>query len=591
MLHQEVSGRVRPAAGARGSRAGPTAHDSTGELRAALGVCRHSFVMAGFFSLFINLLMLAPVFYMLEVYDRVLPSSGEATLLMLTLLVLFLFAVMGALDWVRSQILIAVSARIDGTLGPRVFDGVFARGLQGGGRGPSAQPLGDLMQLRQFLTGAGLLAFFDAPWVPVYIAVMFLFHPVFGAVGLASAGVLLALALWGELRTRADLEQATQVSQEISQHTQQQLRNAEVIEALGMLPRLRERWAARQAHAMSLQMRASRRGGAVGVASKMFRLAIQSLILGLGAWLAIRGQITGGSVIAGSILLGRALAPLDLIINGWRGFQGARGAYRRLEALLAALPRCADPMALPAPQGALALEQLTVQPAGAEAPLLRNVSLALPPGASLAIVGPSGAGKSTLLRAMLGLHEPASGSVRLDGAELAQWSREQLGRHVGYLPQDVELLDGTVAENISRFGPAEPERVLAAARAAGVHEIILRLPQGYETWLSSGGQALSAGQRQRIGLARALYGAPCLVVLDEPNANLDQDGELALAQTLRHLKAQGQTVVVTTHRPGLLAQMELLAVVVEGQLTRFGPRETVLAAIQQPVQRVAAAGA
>jgi ATP-binding cassette subfamily C protein EexD len=556
------------------------------ELAGVLARCRSSFVMAGFFSLFVNLLMLAPAIYMLEIYDRVLPSSSEPTLVMLTLIVVFLFTVMGALEWVRSQILIATSARIDGALGGRVFDAVFVRSLASSGRISSAQPLGDLMQLRQFLTGSPLFAFFDAPWVPIYIGVMFLFHPFFGVVAVIAALVLVGLTVCGERVTRGDLDRSTQLSQEAAQHTQQQLRNTEVIEALGMRDRVRARWQQRQSGALALQIRASRRGGIVATLSKVFRLTVQSLILGLGAWLAIHKEITPGLLIAGSILLGRALAPLDQMIAGWRGFQGARGAYRRLGALLAAAPARDEGMALPPPRGALSLDHVSVRPPGAAEPVLRNVSLELPAGTTLGVVGPSGAGKSTLLRTMLGLYPLQGGSVRLDGAELSQWTRERLGPHIGYLPQDVELLEGTVAENIARFGEIDGERVVAAARAAGVHELILHLSEGYETMLAGNAQALSAGQRQRIGLARALYGNPCLIVLDEPNSNLDQEGEAALAQTLRELKTQGRTVVVVSHRKALLAQLDLLAVMVEGQLTRFGPRDKVLASLQGPLAKV-----
>jgi ATP-binding cassette, subfamily C, bacterial EexD len=559
------------------------------ELRQALLACRSSFLSAGFFSLFVNLLLLVPAFYMLEVYDRVLPSSSESTLLLLLLIVVFRFGVMGLLEWVRSQILIAASTRIDAALGSRVFDAIFARTLATNGRLASAQPLGDLMQVRQFLTGNGLFAFFDAPWLPIYIGVMFLFHPAFGALALVSARVLLAFAVWGETATRADLEHSTRLSNEAALHTQQQLRNAEVIEALGMLPRVRERWAARQADALAYQVRASRRGALAANAAKVFRITIQSLVLGLGAWLAIHRQLTPGLLIAGAILLGRALAPLDQIIAGWRGFQSARNAYARLDALLAALPARAEPMALPPPVGALAFERVTVQPDGAPAPVLRGLSFALEPGDSLAVVGPSGAGKSTLLRTALGLHPPGIGHVRLDGADLAQWSRAQLGPRVGYLPQDVELLDGTVAENIARFGAADADGVVAAAQAAGVHELILRLPQGYDTPLTGNGRSLSAGQCQRIGLARALYGEPCLVLLDEPNANLDQEGETALLEALRRLKARGCTVVVVTHRTQLLERLDLMAVLVEGQITRCGPREKVMEALRHPVSTLPSA--
>jgi ATP-binding cassette, subfamily C, bacterial EexD len=557
-------------------------------LGAALAVCRTSFLTAGFFSLFINLLLLVPVIYMLQVYDRVLASSSESTLYMLTLITVFLFLVMGGLEWVRSQILVATGTRLDHLLGGRVFDSVFTQTLATGGKIASAQPLGDLLQLRQFLTGPGLFAFFDAPWLPIYIAVMFLFHPWFGVVAIISAAVLLALAVWNELATRDDLKEANRQSLESSNHTQRNLRNAEAIEAMGMLPRMRARWQEKQDILLSMQARASRKGGLITAASKTFRLTIQSLALGLGAYLAIRREITPGIVIAGSILLGRALAPLDMLINTWRGFLSARESYARLDTLLRAIPLREPPMPLPVPQGVLSLEKLVVTPPGAPAAVIKGVSLVVEPGTMLAVIGPSAAGKSTLVRAMLGLYPPTMGTVRLDGAELDQWAREALGEHVGYLPQDVELLDGTIGENIARFGVVDADKVVAAAQTAGVHPMILRQPQGYDTRVI--GNALSAGQRQRIGLARALYGDPKVIVLDEPNSNLDREGDAALASALVELKRAGRTLVVVTHRDNVLHQADNVLLLVDGQMAAFGPRDKVLASLQQAAARGVAQG-
>lgn len=552
-------------------------------LRQALHACRVSFATAGFFSLFINLLLLVPSIYMLQVYDRVLSSSSESTLLMLTLITVFLFIVMGGLEWLRSQVLVVASQRFDSLLSSRVFDALFVQTLSTAGKVSSAQPLGDLLQLRQFLTGPGLFAFFDAPWLPIYIAVMFVFHPYFGIVAILSAMVLLSLAIWNEVSTRDDIQQANKQSAEAGNQTQRNLRNAEVIEAMGMLPRLRERWQARQAAMMELQNRASRQAGLIQAISRTFRITIQSLALGLGAYLAIRHEISPGSVIAGSILLGRALAPLDLVINTWRGFLTARDAYRRLDQLLYALPAMPAPMPLPEPTGELTIDSLIVVPPGAPGPVLKGISLRVEAGNHLAVIGPSAAGKSTLARAILGIYRPAKGSVRIDGAELPQWNREELGHYIGYLPQDVELLDGTVSENIARFGEISAEDVVAAAQAAGVHEMILHLPQGYDTVIS--GNALSAGQRQRLALARALYRKPPLIVLDEPNSNLDQDGDAALQETLADLKREGRTVVVITHRQNVLNHVDHILLLVEGQIAVYGARDKVLAALQQQQAR------
>ena len=549
------------------------------DLRRALTACRSSFFSAGFFSLFINLLLLLPAIYMLQVYDRVLTSGSESTLLMLTLIAVFLFIVMGGLEWVRSQILIVSGTRLDRLLGARVFDSVFMQTLASGGRVATAQPLADLLQLRQFLTGQGLFAFFDAPWLPLYIAVMFLFHPAFGAVAIVSAVVLLALTIWNEIATRDDLQEANRQALESSNQTQRNLRNAEVIDAMGMLARMRSRWQAQQDRILALQARASRKAGLIGAISRTFRITVQSLALGLGAYLAIRREITPGVVIAGSILLGRALAPLDLLIGSWRGFLGARESYQRLDALLRAIPASEPRMPLPQPKGELRLEKVEVTPAGATAPVIKGVSLVIEPGTMLAVIGPSAAGKSTLIRAMLGITAPTAGSVRLDGAELAQWNRETLGRSIGYLPQDVELLDGTVSENIARFGVVDADKVVAAAQAAGVHEMILRLPEGYETRLI--GHVVSAGQRQRIGIARALYEDPQLIVLDEPNSNLDQEGDAALARTLSALKSAARTVIVVTHRRNVLGQLDKVLLLAEGQVVMYGDRDQVMAGLRQ----------
>lgn len=556
--------------------------DKPSDLRWALAACRGSFLTTAFFSLFVNLLMLVPTLYMLAVYDRVLMSGSASTLLMLSLMTVFLLLVLGGLEWIRTRLLVATSARLDEQLGDRVFDAVFSHSLRSSGAVSSAQPLNDLLQIRQCLTGPGLLALFDVPWMPIYVGLMFLFHVYFGTVAVLSILLLTGLAIWNELATRSDLAEANRDSIDATQCTQRQLRNAEVVEAMGLLPHLRARWRAKQCRVLALQSQASTTAGLINALSRTFRLTIQSLVLGLGAYLAIQKQITPGLVISGSILLGRALAPLDHLIAGWRGVLGAREAYHRLDHLLHAIPERTTRMPLPPLRGHLTVEDLVITTPGRSEPILNRISLTIKPGTTVALVGPSAAGKSTLARAILGLYAPARGRVCLDGADVHNWDRTQLGQYIGYLPQDVELLDGTVAENITRFGDVDPERVVEAARLAGIHDMVLMLPQAYDTPLIGGGVALSAGQQQRIGIARAIYGRPRVVVLDEPNANLDMAGEAALMATLMHLQRDGCTVVLVTHRTNVLQAVQKIAMIVGGKLALYGPREEVLATMAQP---------
>ncbi len=557
------------------SRSSPLKAES--ELGKALHSCKSSFFFAGFFSLFVNVLLLVPSIYMLAVYDRVLASSSESTLLMLTLIAVFLFLVMGGLEWIRSQILITTSTRLDQLLGERVFNSIFQLALSSGGKTASAQPLSDLLQLRQFLTGNGLFAFFDAPWLPIYLALMFLFHFWFGVTAVVSAFVLIGLAIWNEVSTRANLNQANRETIEANQLTQSNLRNVEAIEVMGMLPHMRQRWQQKQLSVIALQAQASAKGGLITALSKTFRMTVQSLVLGLGAYLAIHKQISPGLVISGSILLGRALAPLDLMIASWRGFQAARQSYGRLNILLAQIPNRQTPMILPVPKGDIRLDNVSIAPAGIQHPILKGISLVIDPGMLVGLIGPSASGKSTLARAILGIYLPVTGSVRLDGTEIHHWDRAQLSTYVGYLPQDVELLDGTISENIARFGEIDPEKVVAAAQAAGIHEMVQHLPDGYQTRLVGNGQLLSVGQRQRVGIARALYGEPKLIVLDEPNSNLDQAGEAALMVTLANLKKKGASVVIITHRPNILSLTDKIAMLVNGQLAFYGARDEALA--------------
>ena len=568
---------------------------SSNEILAALAACRRGFVSVGAFSAVINLLMLAPALYMLQVYDRVLASGNHMTLAMLTLMVLGLYAFMGLLEWVRSLVVIRLGAQIDQQLGARIYDATFDASLRVG-RGSSAQPLNDLTSLRQFATGNALFALFDAPWFPLYLAVLFLFHPWLGWLALGGAALLLALTWVNQWLTRAPLAEAGLLAIQATQAAGSHLRNAEATEAMGMLARLRQRWQGEHGRFLHLQNRASEQGAAFSAAAKGVRLALQSLMLGLGALLAVDGQITAGMMIAGSILAGRVLAPLDQLINAWKQWSGAQQAYRRLYDLLRAQPPRASGMSLPAPRGALRVEQLSACAPGSRTPVLAGVSFALEPGQRLVVLGPSGCGKSSLARLLVAAQMPLAGKVRLDGADLQQWDKDALGPHLGYLPQDVQLFAGSIAENIARFAEVEADKVVAAAQMAGVHELILRLPQGYDTRLGEGGAGLSGGQKQRIGLARAVYGLPSLIVLDEPDANLDEAGEQALLAALDRLREQGRTLVLVSHRPALLKGADQLLLLRGGQMQAFGPASRVLQELQQaarpaaqsaPVRRVA----
>lgn len=552
------------------------------DLAAILKACKGSFYAVGLFSLFANFLMLVPSFYMLQVYDRVVTSGSESTLVVLTLIMLVMLGTFGILEWVRGRIMIRASTRIDTLLGGRLYDASFKQALSSGGMNASAQPLADLAGLRQFLTGNGLFAFFDAPWLPIYIAVMFLFHPWFGWFAVASAIFLLILAVINEKLTGPVLAEANKQNMAATHFTTKNLRNAEVVESMGMLAQLRGRWQEKNFKVLHLQSVASDRAGTVTAISKTFRMAIQSLILGVGAYLTIQQQITPGLMIAGSILLGRALAPIDLMIGVWKGFVAARSQYGRLNELLTTIAREPQRMPLPAPTGRVSADGLMVGPPGSRQPVLRGVSFTVEPGEAIGVIGPSASGKSTLARALLGIWAPLSGSVRLDGADVAAWDRVGLGPHVGYLPQDIELFEGTISENIARFGEIDPVAVVAAAKLAGVHEMVLQLPQGYDTIIGASGGVLSGGQRQRVGLARAVYGSPRLLVLDEPNSNLDDVGERALAQALEQVKATGATLFVITHRVSALAHVDKLIVLREGELLLFGPRDQVWAQLQAP---------
>ncbi|MBA6060312.1 MULTISPECIES: type I secretion system permease/ATPase [Pseudomonas] len=550
---------------------------SENNLQAALKACKSSFLSVGFFSFFVNALMLVPTFFMIQVSGRVVPSSSTSTLLMLTLILTVLLLTMGALEWVRSRIMVRISNRLDVLLSRDVYRASFKRALTSGGADATAQSLNDLTALRQFFTGPGLFAFFDAPWFPIYTIVMFLFHPWFGWMTLACGAVLSVLAVVNHRLTGQALAAANKENVASNVVTTKTLRNAEVIESMGMLETLMNRWAKRQRNIMMLQSQASDKGGIVSSTSKTFRMWSQSIMLAIGAYLVVTHEINPGLLMAGSLLLGRALAPIDQMISSWKGFVAAKVQYDRLNKVMDDLNNEPERMPLPAPEGHIQVENLIVAPPGAKAPVLRSISFVAPAGSIVGIVGPSAAGKSTLVRALMGIWPPQHGVVRLDGADIASWDKQALGPYVGYLPQDIELFEGSISENIARFDKVDPEKVVQAAQMAGVHEMILMLPDGYDTVIGSEGVNLSGGQRQRIGLARAIYGNPRLIVLDEPNSNLDDVGERALGVALQKLKETGATVFIVSHRPNILTRLDRILVMAGGTISLYGERDRVIA--------------
>jgi ATP-binding cassette subfamily C protein EexD len=559
------------------------------ELSAALKDVKSYFILAGVFSAAINILMLVPVIYMLQVYDRVMSSGSLSTLISLTLLMVALLMAMGGFEWVRSRILISASNRLEKNLRKRVSQAAFKNTLLSGGTGGGGQALSDLSSLRQFLTGSGLFAFFDAPWYPIYVAVMFMFHSWFGVAAIIAGIIMVALAYANEIMTSKRLQEANSLANNVSSQLGGSLRNAEVIAAMGMADDIRSRQEASSDQVLVLQTEASSKAAVIANVSKSFRMITQSLLLGMGALLALQGQISPGMVIAGSLLLGRALAPIDMLVGTWKGFSVARVQYARLGELLNAIPAEKETMSLPAPEGNLSAEQVVVVPPGSQITAVRGVSLQLDAGEVLGIVGPSASGKSSLARALLGIWPVRAGKVRLDGADIAAWDRAELGPHVGYLPQDIELFDGSISENISRFGELSSEKIVAAAKLSGVHEMVLQLPQGYDTVIGGAGGVLSGGQRQRIGLARAVYDSPELMVLDEPNSNLDDQGEKELVEAINRIKQMGCTVIVITHRTMVLQCVDKILVMKAGQAAAFGPKDQVLASLMATAKAPAAA--
>jgi PrtD family type I secretion system ABC transporter len=555
-------------------------HGAQSELSRAMRRCRAAFIGVGLFSMLINVLMLTAPLFMLQVYDRVLPSHSVPTLIGLAILTAALFSFQGVLDAIRSRVLLRIGGSISEDLSARVYKAVIRLPLKMGSGANRLQPIRDLDQIRSFLSSAGPSALFDLPWMPFYVAVCFLFHPLIGLAALGGALILIALTLATEFATREPATASVALAAARGALLEASHRNAEVVQAMGMGGHLQQRFAAIHDDLLRAQWRTSDRAGMLAAVSRVTRLLLQSLVLGLGAYLVINQEATAGVIIASSILVSRALAPVELSIANWKNFVAARQSRKRLNETLANVAAEKEPLPLPKPFASLALESIAARPPGSSRIVLQDINFALQGGNALGIIGPTASGKSSLARLLVGVWEPARGKVRLDGAALDQWSSERLGPHVGYLPQNVDLFSGTIAENIGRFHTAlDTDAIILAAKSAGVHELIVSLPQGYDTQIGEAGANLSAGQRQRIALARTLYRDPFLVVLDEPNSNLDNDGEKALTAAILGVRSRGGIAVVIAHRPSAIAAVDYVLVLGDGRQQAFGPKDEVLRAV------------
>ena len=548
-------------------------------LKRAITACRRVWGGVAVFSACLNMLMLSVPLYMMQVYDRVLATGNVDTLLALTVMVVAALLVLGLLDALRGRVMVRVGAWLDRELGSPVLAGAVAGALRTGG-GVSAQGLRDLATVRGYLGGTGVMPLFDAPWAPVFLAIVFLIHPVLGWIGLGGAVALFGCAVLNDLTTRKKVAEANGAATRALNAADAAVRNADAIAAMGMLPALAHRWREAGALGQHLQTSASDSSGCISAIAKSLRFGLQVAMLGVGAYLVILHEMTAGGMIAAAIILARGLAPVEQLINGWRSFVGARTAWRRLQDLMVHAPDEAPSTTLPRPAGRIDLEKVSYVPLGVREPVVQHLSFHLDSGEVLGIVGPSGAGKTTLVRLVVGSLRPTAGHVRLDGADVTAWADEERGRHVGYVPQNVDLFAGTVRDNIARFGRAEDEDVVAAAKLAGAHEVILGLPKGYDTPIGEGGVPISGGQRQRIALARAVFGSPALLVLDEPNAHLDAEGEQALVEAVVRMRERGVTVILIAQRAGVMAQVDKMLVLRAGAIAAFGPREEVLKSLR-----------
>lgn len=559
------------------------------EVGQALATSRSAFVGIAIFTAFINILMLTGPLYMLQVYDRVLASGSISTLVTISVLMAVMYAFMGFLEHVRSRVLVRIGDKLETDLGERTFAIWMKQGLYGKA-GQRHRPLQDVSMLRQFLSGAAPATFFDMPWAPLYIAVMFLFHWSLGVVGIIGAVIIFIFAWLNEVSTRKPLQDANALRIKGQMFADIAHRNADTVTAMGMSGNMQARWQKYSKEAASATVLGSDRAGSLTSASKAFRMFIQSGVLGWGALLAVQGIVTPGTMIAGSIIMGRALAPIQMALGQWRGFIGARQAFNWLNKFYEIIPEQSDNLSLPAPIGELSVTNILAAPPGSKVPILTGLNFTVKPGQGLGVIGPSASGKSTLARLLVGIWIPQKGSVRIDGATFDQWNSDELGPYIGYLPQQVELFDGTIGENIGRFyQDASAEDIVLAARRAAVHDMILHLPDGYDTRIGEGGTVLSGGQVQRIALARALFGDPALVVLDEPNANLDAEGDAALTSAITDLRKRGKTVVVMAHRPSAIAAVDQLLILRDGKQIAFGPKDDVIKEMTKQGQKLPAA--
>jgi len=553
-------------------------------LTAALAACKQSFIAVGVFSFFINMLMLTPMFFMMQVFDRVISSGSLSSLAALAIIAVFLLSTMGVLEWLRSRVLVKIATRLDLLLSDKVYTECFQFG-RGATGANNVQPLNDLNGLRSYLGGNAVFAFFDLPWLPFYMVLLFIFHPIVGMWGLFSAIVLTVLAVANEKTTRKPIEDANDLARISLAQTDRNLRNVEVVSSMGMLGGLHRRWRARQNATLLHQEVSSNYAGSFQAITKSFRVIAQMGAMGLGAFLTVAQLITPGTMIAGSLLMSRALSPLEQMIGAWKSFTMARQAYNRLADMLADTKYEQAYTRMPDPTGRITAQGVTIVPPQAKAPTVHDVDFDIPAGSVVGIIGPSGCGKTTLVRGILGTWACTEGAFRIDGVETTQYNRGDLGPHIGYLPQDIELFDGTISENIARFEDVNSEAVVAAAQDAGVHELILALPDGYDTLIGPEGHQLSAGQRQRIALARAVYRRPRIVILDEPNSNLDDAGEAALHRAINRLRDQGSTVMVVSHRKPILGLTNVLIFMLAGTVQRWGQRSEVLAWIEEESER------